>query len=561
MVEKILVREYLSSLKEDGELDYIFIFLLESMGFKIITTPKHSKGQSQYGKDVVAIGEVKGVKYSWNFELKGFADKDVDSITFNKDDGIRMSLLEIKDVAYENKSIPEFDKLPIKVVLVHNGIVKENIKPQFNGFIKNIFPAGEFEDWDIYRLTDLFYEHLFCEYLLSDDNNSFSFKRLLMFLDVPDYNFEDLQILISNIIQEYDKKPNDRQHRKLFSTLNLLMMILWNYSSQKNNLNPAKYCVDYLILNLWSFLLTKNVEKSKKLKKSFCGLLETQMRFYKAYLDKTFEVASFNNGLFIPQGVGFERIGYPLRSFEYIDYLIYFYKLNNAFVYDKNTVVDLEKNQKESLKVLISNNKEALCKPILDNHFIPIFHLVDFFLNSRERTQDDLNFIGKYVFDCLEGIYLRKNIKGVFPYHGHNLEYLIRLEATGQKDENYPDSSSLLIPFLLELLAIFSMGKVYDDYIEFFKKNISLQTAIPSVNEYPDFENRFFKGHLHNEYNIEIIVDLPKTMSEFKEKLLTKNVTATIFKTETMGYSFLLTLARSFYKNEPFPEGWRCWLK
>lgn len=561
MVEKILVREYLSSLKEDGELDYIFIFLLESMGFKIITTPKHSKGQSQYGKDVVAIGEVEGIKYCWNFELKGFSDKDVDSTTFNKNDGIRMSLLEIKDVAYENKSIPKFDQLPIKVVLVHNGIVKENIKPQFNGFIKSNFATDEFEDWDIYRLTDLFYEHLFCEYLLSNDNNSFSFKRLLMFLDVPDYDFEDLKVLTSNIIQEYERKPNDRQHRKLFSTLNLLMMILWNYSSQKNNLNPAKYCIDYLVLNIWSFLLTKKIEKSKKLRMSFDSLLETQMRCYKEYLDKTWEVASFNNGLFMSQGAGFEGIGYPLRSFDYMDYLIYFYELTNAFVHDENMVISLERNQKESLKLLITNNRDALCKPILDNHFIPIFHLTDFFLNSVDRTQDDLNFIGKYIIDCIEWICLRKKVKGIFPYHGYNLEHLITLEATGQKDTNYPDNSSLLIPFLLELLAVFSMDKVFDDYGEFFKKNISLQTAIPNFEEYPDFENRFFKEQLHNEYNIEFIVNLPKTMNEFKEKLIAKKGEKLLFKTETLGYGFLLILARSFYKNEPFPDDWRRWLK
>ena len=138
---------------------------------------------------------------------------------------------------------------------------------------------------------------------------------------------------------------------------------------------------------------------------------------------------------------------------------------------------------------------------------------------------------------------------------------MITLEATGQKDKNYPDNSSLLIPFLLELLAVFSMGKVFDDYGEFFKKNISLQTAIPNFEEYPDFENRFFKEQLHNEYNIELMVDLPKTMNEFKEKLIAKKGEKSMFKTETLGYGFLLILARSFYKNEPFPDDWRRWLK
>ena len=354
MVEKILVREYLTSLKESGELDHIFIFLLEAMGFKIITTPVHSKGQSQYGKDVVAVGTIAGIKYCWNFELKGYSDKDVNSITFSKNDGIRMSLLEIKDVAYKNKGLPDFDKLPIKVVLVHNGIIVENIRPQFNGFIEKNFEEGEFEDWDIYRLTDLFYEKLFCEYLFSDNTNASLFKRLLMFLDVPDYDFKDLTFLLSNITKDYKANlQNDRQRKKYFSSLNLLMMIIWSYSRQKSNLNPAKHCIDFIILNIWSFLLTQNVQKVKKLQSSYNALLNTQSMFYQEYLNKTASVALFKNGLFMPSGVSFESIGYPLRAFEYMDFLIYAYELNNAFIGDESERLLFQQTQKERLKTFI----------------------------------------------------------------------------------------------------------------------------------------------------------------------------------------------------------------
>lgn len=559
MVEKILVREYLSSLKEDGELDYIFVFLLESMGFEIITTPKQSKGQSQYGKDIVAIGKAKGIKYCFNFELKGFVAKDINSTNFAENDGIRMSLLEIKDVAYGNKSYPDFDKLPIKIVLVHNGIVKENFKPQFNGFIEKNFEEGVFEDWDIHRLTDLFYEHLFGEYLLSDDKNAYSFKRLLMFLDVSDYNFEDLVSLFANIIQEYKSKPNDRQRLKMFSTLNLLMMVVWNYARQKNNLNPAKFCINYLILNTWEFLLSNEFENSKKLKKNFDSLLNTQLRFYNEYLEKTWEVASSNNGLFMSSGAGFENIGYPLRAFEYIDYLIYLYQLNNAFVGNKD-LISFQRSQKDSLKLFIKNNQKGCCKPILDNHFISIFHLVNFFITCADRTEDDIVFLETYIRDCLEQIILRKRVKGVFPYHGYNMDSLMVMEATNIKDKDYPDKSSLLIPFLLELVTIFSMGQLYAEIIPFFEQGISLQTAIPIFEGYPDFENRFFKGHLHKEYNIDFRSKLPHTIQEFREILIKNKGDKELFRTEKVGYGFLMTLARSFYKNEPFPNDWRCWI-
>ena len=67
-----IIREYLESLKEDKELDYIFPILLDAMGFRIVSTPKNSKGQPQHGKDVVAIGCGMDNKiYRWYFQYFG----------------------------------------------------------------------------------------------------------------------------------------------------------------------------------------------------------------------------------------------------------------------------------------------------------------------------------------------------------------------------------------------------------------------------------------------------------------------------------------------------------
>lgn len=87
MKNKIL-RAYLEALKEDEELDKIFPLLLRAMNFRIVSTPKHSKGMSQYGKDVIAIGkDDDGIICRWYFELKGNAAKDINDNTFNVKDG------------------------------------------------------------------------------------------------------------------------------------------------------------------------------------------------------------------------------------------------------------------------------------------------------------------------------------------------------------------------------------------------------------------------------------------------------------------------------------------
>ena len=122
-MRNIIVREYLESLNETNELDYIFPLLLESMGFRIVSTPRNSRGQSQYGKDVIAIGkDCNGVKSRFYFELKGNAAKDINDRTFSEKDGFRDSIIAAKDTAYNDSSIPGFDSLPLRIVFVHNGL-------------------------------------------------------------------------------------------------------------------------------------------------------------------------------------------------------------------------------------------------------------------------------------------------------------------------------------------------------------------------------------------------------------------------------------------------------
>jgi hypothetical protein len=90
----IIVREYLASLKEDSELDYLFPILLNLMGFRIIQTAKESKGQSQYGKDIIAIGKDKnGIKHKWYFELKGYSDKDITITNFSRLNIVHLMIL------------------------------------------------------------------------------------------------------------------------------------------------------------------------------------------------------------------------------------------------------------------------------------------------------------------------------------------------------------------------------------------------------------------------------------------------------------------------------------
>ncbi|GAL77271.1 hypothetical protein JCM19274_4984 [Algibacter lectus] len=374
----IFIQEYLSTLKEDSELDYLFPLLLKSMGFKIIRTPKESKGQSQYGKDVIAIGKDENdVLYKWYFELKGYADKNITETNFHKKDGILESIREAKYVDYEDFSIPTLQDLPTKIVLVHNGIIKSNFLQTFNGFIKKELIGYSFERWDIYKLSDLFSTYLFGgEYLLVDVESNLLLKKAFAFWDLEDYDFKHLKELI---VLQFSKSngTSKRPLKKLFASLGLLNTLIFHYSKEDNNLVPAKECSKFLVLKTWHWILENDLQNKKPVVKEFKKLLKGQFEIFDKYFQKTFSIAKIENGLYSEYGAFFEKIGYPLRCFEYLDDLIYYCRLRNT-LFESKKIKRLKNKQKDLIIELIDNNS-GFNRPLFDNHSIPIVQLFLFF--------------------------------------------------------------------------------------------------------------------------------------------------------------------------------------
>ena len=149
MLKQEIIKQYIATLKEDNELDYIFPLLLKQMGYRILLTPKQSKGQSQYGRDVVAAKNVDGVDTLFLFELKGFSAKDVTDRTLSARDGIIESLNASKNTKYRDASILGLSKCPRKYVFVHNGYAEANALLTLNDYVEENFPEGSFDRWDL----------------------------------------------------------------------------------------------------------------------------------------------------------------------------------------------------------------------------------------------------------------------------------------------------------------------------------------------------------------------------------------------------------------------------
>ena len=542
-----IVRDYLESLKEDKELDYIFPMLLEAMGFRIVATPRNSKGQSQYGKDVIAIGKGEdGLLYRWYFELKGNAAKDINDTTFYIKDGVRDSILAAKYAKYDDSSIPSFNKLPHKIVFVHNGILVENTRNTFEGFIKQEFPNGGFERWHIELLTELFSKYLFDECLFCDDESYTLFKKTLVLLDAPGWKTTDVDRLIDIQLNHCNlDKKNHREIAKCLSSLNLLLAIIYKYSQDAKNLLPAKMASDRIVLKTWAWILKNNKEKSKIVIVFFSKVVDLHLNIYISYLQKIIPLALGYKGLYMYRGSDSERVCYPLRCYAFMNDLLYYYMVscnlknrNKQYVNDAKNVV---------LKILQNNSGFEV--PLLDSHAITLQLLLSFVLRMP-HTEKDEETIMEFFKRLTLNVIIRKNEKDMFPeLHGNSKQVA---KSIYKKSPEYSDSSSLFLMTLIEIIAWADAEPLYTMLREKIEETkVNLQVSYPIESE--DLEIKLFEHQLYDEMAVQTNIKLPESLEEFN-KSYKKRYNSIDFRTTKTKFWFLAILAHKHYQTDLFPD-------
>lgn len=561
---RLMVGDYLRNLKEREELDYLFPFLLEQMKYRIVRTAKASHGQPEYGMDIIATKTEKdGIEKLFIFQLKAGDDRDIDNTVFYKQDGIRESLLQAKDVDFKDFSIPNLNQLPKKLILVHNGELKSNFTKVFNDFIEKEFNSVgiELERWDIYKLSVLFTKYLLNEYLLVSPELLNLFKKSLAFLDVPEYDYRHFKLLVDKLLESYSKYT-PRNIRKLISTFCMIGAMILHYAKEADNLHPAKDCLTYMLLNVWGWILKKKAINSRKIAVSeFKKLHMIHFQMLELYFVKTIPIAKEKDGLFSEKGGYFEKIGYPMRSFEYLAYLIYHYQTYFLITRDNETRKEITDNFKELVKTIIHNNS-GCTRPLLDNHSIPIVLTLNFLIENNEKE-----FAVTYLRDVLNNIALVKKMTGRFPELYNNLDSLLEYSAEGKRPGNYNDDSSYLIRILFEYSVILEKREIFDEFWDFFSKEMHLLVYYPPDdiinNEHILFQKELIEEGWNDVLNYSNIQNNGQKNIDFYEKF--KDIfaeTKTLeYKTDMIGFKPLRLLAHIYFKTPFFPDEWRSLLK
>ena len=571
-IKTIIVKEYLESLTESEELDYIFPLFLESQGFIILSNPTETKGLSQYGKDIVAVGNdfEDGIQKRFYFELKGGGDRNITTATYTKQDGIRDSIIEAKDKKFDFID-KKHEKLPLKIMLVHNGEVKGDIKNTLTDFVNKEFPQNgdiEFGILGISELTKYFSDKFFGEFLLASKDATKYFNKTLVNLDVEEKvssNFTKLLDSIFNGVNRDEYKQNlPRKWKMMFESLRLISFIIYTESKNEyNNLDIAKRYITYLLVHLWHWVLKNKLEKDKKIFPYLVKVIEFYSFVMREYFGRTLPIAYIKDGLFSDMGGRYEQVGYTCRTFEYLQYLCWWLKLsaNDNVLFLKEFVT----------KILIPflNANNVCLRPLLDIHSIPIIDTLMLLIETGNKTAA-INYLSGVLFFLKFG----KEKYNRLPDANNNKENVIKFIVAKEKPIYYSDSTSLLIAILMEFIVILDMPDKYYEIRDFIKKHeIDLGIFVPhhGINSTSkhliedkenDLEEQLFSKYFFNDgyqHEMFLLKDFNKDLSyeEFKEKIL---LLKDEFTYEYRSDQFIRDLAHIYFRTPYFPDKWRCLL-
>ncbi|MBP2158095.1 MULTISPECIES: hypothetical protein [Asticcacaulis] len=245
---KLIIREYLASLRERDELDAILPDLLSEMGFTIISKP--ARGTKQHGVDIAAVGyNEAGEKCVYLFSVK---KGDLTRQDWNVgNQALRPSLDEIQDV-YIPSSIPvEYVGLKIIICLCFGGYVKETIRADVSGYQKKRTTDDlSFEEWNGDKIAGLISEGILREEMLPKDLRS-HFQKSVALVDEPDISYKHFSSLVTQLRQiGGEESKRVRSARQIY----ICVWILFVWARDAENVDSAYRACELAILNVWELV-------------------------------------------------------------------------------------------------------------------------------------------------------------------------------------------------------------------------------------------------------------------------------------------------------------------
>lgn len=243
---KLLVRQYVASLRERGELDAILPDLLTELGFDVISRP--SVGPRQYGVDIAAVGrDEDGERKLFLFSVKQ------GDLTRTDWDGsaqaLRPSIDEIQEIYLRLRVARQHQQLKVVICLCFGGDIVEAVQDNVIGYIEaHESERISFKIWNGDVIASQLTRGILRESLLPADLRT-SFQKAVAMVDEPEIAFLHFSHLVRQLCSR--RHGSAKARASTIRQLYLMLWILFVWARDSGNVESAYQSSELAILHAW----------------------------------------------------------------------------------------------------------------------------------------------------------------------------------------------------------------------------------------------------------------------------------------------------------------------
>ncbi|MFT5716748.1 MAG: hypothetical protein ACI9T7_000926 [Oleiphilaceae bacterium] len=462
---KLILKQYLASLKERSELDAVLPDLLSNMGMNVFISP--TRGFKEYGVDIAAVGRINGGEEKvYLFSVKsGNLTRETWSGASNQ--SLLPSLNEIMYGFIPSRIPPEHSTKPVVICLCFGGDVNSGIRQEVSGFETINTKSGlSFEEWNGDKLADLIQVHLLKEELLPSSSQALLRKSLAL-LEEPESSTKHFSHLVNSIL--FDAVDAGKTASSI-TRLNMCLWVQFSWCRDGGDLESSYLSAEHAVLLAWD-KAKEHYTGRNKASKAFDSLLNTYLRITDEYVDHCL-LPYVELKYVLSHAVHSPcSIDVNIKLFDVLGRL----SVKGHWVlealsksYAVNSPIDRESEEQEilcnrlnsitgAIKHLIINNP-ILLSPYKDSQAIDIGLALSLLSGNSEHDEFVKSWLSTTVNMCIYTF----NTNGMYPTVLSSYEQLLEHRNKDKTDDNYKQevtNGSILYPLLTVFCALYKMDE------------------------------------------------------------------------------------------------------
>lgn len=556
---RLILAEYINSLKEDRELDVVIQDILRANSVEIFTKPERGR---QYGVDIYAVGKDFTGDQKRKVFLITVKQGDLDRSNWDANvNSVRQSIDEIIDVFVPNNLASQHRKLPIKIVVAYNGLMKQGVQQNWVGYT-NRHPTFEFDLWESDFLIYEFQDKLLNEGGFSNEIRSL-IRKTIIHLEDPSYKLKDFTDLLSALGMVFKEAKSKKAKLKVLKQLRLIVTIVLKYCHQADNLLHSVRCSEKYMLFLWALL--KDLFADEESVKELVAGVRLQMDAFAEFYSKFSFVTRIKDGY--SRGSG-DSVEYGFVLYEHLGIFsllgLQLFQLSETLEGSTNSDKEKASDSFRQKAVEIAsdvihgiNSNQIFYSPRSEDHLIEI-HLVLMLLYKLDMKDHASGILMELGNKIAEGYAYSRN----FPVF-RDYRKIAELEIDHQARIKYDYNSTNLFAMLIEWSLVLDRPEIY----QFFKsvkdnllKELNLLIWFPEK----ETENFLYDGYASHDSGYELSgIELLDSFSDFRALTLEEFVHNCYEKDFTFikeNFWSVGLLASRHYRTYIFPYYWRQFL-